>query len=75
MGDAADDAYDREMGIQEEITRYSMLDDEILVEYTAKSRLPKIISIHKYFKIHNRLSNRQRYCLAVWAYEHQFDYY
>ena len=73
MGGAVDDAYNREMDIQDEITRYSMLDNKILVEYTAKSCSPKIISIRKYFKIHNRLSDKQRYCLALWAYEHQFD--
>jgi len=70
MGDAADDARDREEKLKlifEE--EFLSLSNKELFKDTARARKPKIISIRKWYKKYGKLSDKQRFCLAVWLWE------
>ena len=70
MGDAADDAQDREEALAAMFEfQYLSLSNEELFKYTSRARNPKIVSIRKWWKEHQKLSDKQRYCLAMWLWE------
>lgn len=68
MGDAADMVLEAAEGewwaLQDEIAYMLKKSDDELREATARSRTPKIASIRKWS---GKLSDKQRYCLALWA--------
>lgn len=70
MGDAADDAYDKAMEEYEDILLYLSCTNKELVEFTKMSRSPKIMGIRHYYNSYSQLTEKQRFCLANWAYEH-----
>lgn len=45
---------------------YLDMSDEKLYSETAMARTEKLKSIRKYYKTHNYLSDKQRWCLAKW---------
>lgn len=51
---------------QDSIEDYLSLTDDELKEFTARARLPKIMSIRK---VTYPLTEKQRYCLAAYLYE------
>ena len=71
MGDMTDWYYDQEMDARyefEEEMEYLMSDEVDLRQLTAASRSPKIMAIRKY--PFAPLSYKQRWCLAMWVYNH-----
>jgi len=76
MGEIADDLIDRmwdeyyDDDSTSTIRYYLSLHEKELRELCKKPKSKKIISIRNY---HQPLSERQRYCLAVWAYKYTLD--
>jgi len=70
MGDAADDAREAEerfeLEMHERMQSVLGLSNDELYEETAKARKPIICSIRRFWKEKQRLSDKQRYMLAMW---------
>jgi len=70
MGDMADWAFDEEMFARiefEESMEYLLSDEDFLRQATAPSRNKKIMSIRKW---PHPLTHKQKWCLAMWIYNH-----
>ena len=72
MGDMADLAYDQVEREQGELYGLLSETDADLFRRAAGARHAVIKSIRKYFAERGKLSEKQRYVLAMWILQHEF---